>query len=98
MTQFLRSLLAASLGIVMAAGCAHAPANSKDRAAAVKVAKPEMMIVTGSHIPQRVDPATGLAASTFSPVRVFSRQQLTDTGRQYDNAAALRELDPSLGP
>jgi len=93
MTRLLQPLLAASFGLSMAAGCAHAPGDR----AAVKSARPEMMIVTGSHIPQRVDPVSGLPAS-FSPVRVFSRQQLGETGRQYNTSIALRELDPSLGP
>lgn len=55
----------------------------------------EKVIVTGSHIPQRVDPRTGVVA-TMSPLRVYSRQQLDDTGRQTDLAAALRWLDPTL--
>ena len=93
MTRFLRPLLTASFGFIMTAGCAHAPGDR----AALKVAKAETTIVTGSHIPQRVDPVSGLPAS-FSSVRIYGRQQLGETGRGYDTSAALRELDPSLGP
>jgi hypothetical protein len=48
-------------------------------------------------IPQRVDPSTGLPA-TVSPAWIYSRNQLTETGRQPDLGAALRSLDPSITP
>ena len=57
--------------------------------------KVETVVVTGSRIPQRVDPASGLP-QTISPVRIYSREQLDGTGRQYDLRAALGALDPSL--
>jgi hypothetical protein len=34
-----------------------------------------MVFVTGSHIRQRVDPATG-GVRTTSPIRIYSREQL----------------------
>jgi len=53
--------------------------------------------VTGSHIAQRVDPTTGMPL-TISPVRIYSRNQLLDTGRQGNLAAAMRAVDPSISP
>jgi hypothetical protein len=31
-------------------------------------------------------------------MRVYSREQLSGTGRSFDMRAALRTLDPSIGP
>ena len=87
----LHPLFAASFGMIMAAGCAHAPGER----AALKDTRPQMAVVTGSRLPQRVDAASGVPA-TFSSVRIYGRQQLADTGRQYDTGTALRVLDPSL--
>lgn len=53
------------------------------------------MFVTGSHIPQRVDPVSGLP-QTISPLKIYDRPQLDSTGRQYDLNTALRELDPAF--
>jgi hypothetical protein len=72
----------------MGAACAHAPA-ARER----KAAGPEMVFVTGSHIRQPVDPATGAVRSTY-PIRIYSREQLDGTGRQSDLSAALRMLSP----
>ena len=83
------SLLAASFALL--AACAHAPGHQ----AALREARPQTAVVTGSRLPQRVDVASGVP-STFSSVRIYSRQQLEGTGRQYDTGSALRELDPSL--
>ena len=85
------TLLTAALGLFLAAGCAHAPGDRT----ALKEARPQTAIVTGSHIPQRVDVASGTPA-TFSSVRIYGRQQLLDTGRPGDTGTALRELDPSF--
>ena len=90
MTSVQRSL-ASAFGILMAVGCAHAPAER----AALQDAKPQTAIITGSRIPQRTEASSGLPA-TFSPVRIYTRQQLNDTGRQYDTGSALNDLDPSL--
>ena len=91
MTDLRRPLPALSLGILLAAGCAHAPADK----VASREARPPMTFVTGSRIPQRVEPASGLPATT-SPVRIYSRQELDQTGRSYDLGSALRALDSSL--
>ncbi|SRR6266478_729273 len=88
------SLLGALTGLQI--GCAHAPARVEDQAQA-KSAPPQRVFVTGSHIAQRVDPRTGLPMTT-SPVRIYSRDQIDDTGRQTDLGAALRTLDPSITP
>jgi len=77
-------------------GCAHAPPPVGDTKEAKK-ALPEQVLVTGSHIPQRVDLSTGLPTTT-SPARIYSRNQIDSTGRQADVAAALRTLDPSITP
>jgi hypothetical protein len=53
--------------------------------------------LTGSNIPQRLDPSTGLPMTT-SVVRSYSRNEIDSTGRQTDVAAALRTLDPSVAP
>jgi hypothetical protein len=83
-------LLAAGSLIALATGCAHAPASrAVEDKAALRV------VVTGSRIPRTIDPATGLP-STISPTRIYGRDQLDNTGRTYDPAAALRALDPSL--
>lgn len=92
------SLAAAALALA----CAHAPAGglaaggtaagAPDRAPA-----PERVLVTGSHIPQRVDPRTGRAL-TASPVQVYTREDLARAGLAGDTAAALMRLDPSLRP
>src|SRR3954468_7237039 len=51
--------------------------------------------VPGSRIRQPVDPATGLPR-TFSPTRVYSRQDIDGTGRPFDMRSALRDLDPGF--
>jgi hypothetical protein len=86
-----RWLERALLGVlaVMGSACAHAPAST-----APKGAQAQRMVVTGSRIPQRIDPATGLP-QTISPVRLYSREQIEATGKQYDLRAALGQLDPS---
>ena len=90
----------------MQVACAHAPARVEDQAQApgrvegqaqAKNAAPQRVLVTGSHIAQRVDPSTGLPMTT-SPVRIYTRGQIDDTGRQTDLGAALRTLDPSITP
>ncbi len=87
----LHSLFAASFGILLAAGCAHAPGDR----AALKETRPPTAVVTGSRLAQRVDASSGVPA-TIGPARIYTRQQLAETGRPYDIAAALRELDPSI--
>ena len=87
-----RWLVGASLVTLLgvAAGCAHTPASPVAQDDKLKT---ERVLVTGSRIPRAVDAGTGLP-STISPV--YTRNQLSDTGRPYDPAAALRALDPSL--
>ena len=92
------SLAAVSLGVLAASSiaCAHAPAPVEARRTE-KAAAPEKVFVTGSHVAQRVDPTTGMPLTT-STVRIYSRNQLVETGRQTDMGAALRAADPSLTP
>jgi hypothetical protein len=80
----------ALLGVLAAAGigCAHAQAPAASPRA-------ERIVVTGSHIPQRIDLASS-QPQTVAPVRIYSRQQIDNTGRQTDLSAALRDLDPSV--
>ena len=77
--------------------CVHAPAptTAKGLQATANRFEPRKVFVTGSHIPQRVDPVSGLP-QTISPLKIYGRPQLDSTGRQYDLNAALRELDPSF--
>lgn len=98
----MRSHRGTLLTVLAAAGlaCAHAPASTSvaktsTAATAAKVEKNQRVVVTGSHIPARVDPVTGLPQTT-SPVKVYSRQQIDDTGRPNDLNATLRNLDPSF--
>ena len=93
-----RSLGAVSLGVLTATSiaCAHAPVPVEARRTE-KAAAPEKVFVTGSHVAQRVDPTTGMPLTT-STVRIYSRNQLVETGRQTDMGAALRAADPSLTP
>jgi hypothetical protein len=88
-----RSLVAAFLGTALVA-CAHAPAPMEAQGGQ-KTARPEQVYVTGSRIRQRVDLSSGLPATT-SPVRIYSRDQIIETGREGDLGAALRTLDPGL--
>ncbi len=88
MRSFSRALLA-----VAAVGCAHVPSAESP----AKTTPEKFVAVTGSHLPQRVDPRTGLP-ETASPVRIYTRQDLAGTGLA-DTAAALRTLEPALyGP
>jgi hypothetical protein len=90
------SLVAVSLGVLAATSiaCAHAPAPVAARRSE-KPADHEKVFVTGSHIAQRVDSTMGIPMTT-SPVRIYSRNQLLDTGRQGSLGAALRAVDPSV--
>jgi hypothetical protein len=90
MRRLSRLLVGASLIALAGVGCAHT-----STAAAKEDKATEKVVVTGSHIPRRVDLRSGLPA-TISPMRVYTRQQLNDTGRPYDPQAALRALDPSF--
>jgi len=88
-----RSLVAAFLGTALVA-CAHAPA-AMEAEGGRRTAPPEQVFVTGSRIRQRVDTSSGLPATT-SPVKIYSREQIIETGREYDIRAALEALDPGL--
>ena len=88
-----RSLVGVFLGTALVA-CAHAPAPMEAQRGQ-KTAPPEQVYVTGSRILQRVDPSSGLPATT-SPVKIYSRDQVIGTGREGDLGAALRTLDPGL--
>jgi hypothetical protein len=77
---------------ILGAACAHAPAPASGDAHALKM---EPVFVTGSHVRQRADVATG-GLPSMSPMRVYSREELWGTGRQGDLQSALKSLDPSL--
>ena len=81
--------IAAAFALALASACAHSQATEKAPAR-------DRVYVTGSHIPVAVDPETGLPRSTISPVRIYSRDRLMDTGRGGDLNAALHQLDTSL--
>jgi hypothetical protein len=89
-----RFLVGASLIALVgvATGCAHTPASP---VAQDETPKAKRVVVTGSRIPRTVEMRSGLA-NTISPVRIYTRDQLTDAGRAKDAGAALRALDPSL--
>jgi hypothetical protein len=99
MKIFRRSpVVAVSLGVLAATSiaCAHGPAPVETRRSE-KAAAPEKIFVTGSHIARRVDPTSGLPLTTSS-VRIYSREQLVDTGRQGNLDAALRAATPLVSP
>jgi len=90
MLAAMRTPVACLAAIGLAAGCAHAPA------AASPAERQEKVVVTGSRLPQRVDPRSGLPA-TVSPVAIYTRDDLDRVGPSGDLAAALRKLNPATG-
>ena len=79
--------------LVLAAACAHARTAAD---AAPPAATPNgRVLVTGSHIPRPVDPATGLPL-TADRVRIYGRDRIEQTGHSGDLRAALRDLDPAF--
>jgi hypothetical protein len=88
-----RSLM---LGVLtaMTVACAHTSASTNPEAGR-RNATSEGIFVTGSHVRQRVDSASGVPR-TISPMRIYSREQIASTGRQGDLRAALRDLDPGF--
>ena len=86
---------AVTLAALVAAGCAHAPVSSQDRADEATVGPAEPALVTGSRLPQRVEARGGLPATT-SPVRIYSREDLDRTGSGPNLRVALSKLDPSF--
>jgi hypothetical protein len=85
--MFLGALAASAA--VLSTGCAHVQPVAQEEA------QPTHMVVTGSRIPQRVDPRTG-QVSSVSPVQVFTRDDLMRTGRGGNLAAALGALAPAV--
>jgi len=94
----LRSLVAIPLAAsaLVQLACTHVPTRPEE-ARAEKPAAAERIFLTGSRIPQRVDARTGGLVTT-SPLRIYSRDELFNTGRQADLRSALRVLDPSISP
>jgi hypothetical protein len=90
------TLLEVSIGALawITAACGHVPTTQSATAPNVHQ-EPQEVFVTGSRIAQLVDISTGLPA-TISPVRIYTRQDLTQTGRP-ELADALHQLDPALG-
>lgn len=78
----------AAAGALLLAGCAHTPLAPASAAAEA----PPAVVITGSRLPQRLDLASGLPATT-SAVVVRTRQQLEQTGAP-DLGTALRLLTP----
>lgn len=71
-----------------AVACAHTAA------APSSPASPTESVVTGSHLPQPVDPATG-QATTPSILRSYGSDQLQQTGRTQPGDA-VQQLDPAV--
>jgi hypothetical protein len=92
--------LAVSL-LLLSGGCAHDPSAQKVRATqAVREAQtdPPPMVkyyVTGSRIPQRINPCEALG-STVQHVRVHCVAPVNRTGHVNQLGGALRVLDPSV--
>ncbi len=70
-------------------GCAHASRPAEKRV------YPKYVMVTGSRIPQPVDPRTGIPEGTSS-LRFYSLNQLYQTGRIDDVPGALQSAVPDL--
>lgn len=81
------AVLLVAMGLL--AGCAHAPGRAVLGPAP---GPPATALVTGSRIPQPVDPATGRPL-TASSVRIYTSEELVRTGAP-DLARALRLLGP----
>jgi hypothetical protein len=91
--------------------CAHAPASSlatgfpdpvkgpltlpQDGRQPQEGRQPERVMVTGSHIPQRVDTTTGLPA-TIGAMRIYSRSDMLRVGVDPNLAATMLKLDSSF--
>jgi hypothetical protein len=88
------SLLLGAL-MTMAVACAHSPAASDREGQLRRATSEEKVIITGSRIPQRLESSSGVPRS-ISPIRIYSREEITRTGRSYDLRAALGDLDPAL--
>jgi len=84
-------LVALTLALLQGS-CAHAPLRAEEAVAEAHPTGAPAVVVTGSHIPQHVDPQGGLPATT-SPVRIWSRQDLDRAGTGPNLAAALSKLD-----
>jgi hypothetical protein len=86
----------AACGHVSTAASAPAAPSAENRPAPARADEKaqEMVFVTGSRIPQRVDTSRGLPA-TAAPVRIYSRRDISQTGRP-ETGDALRQLDPSI--
>ena len=68
--------------------------DCKGKADDCKCEKPKVVMLTGSHIPQRVT-RYGRITDGISPVTVISREELQATG-EVDLARALHKLVPSI--
>jgi len=92
MKQLWRSVPRTLLAAVAAAavGCAHTstagPSGSPSQ---------ETMVVTGSRIPQPVDPRTGYP-TTPDILRIYTYRDLASTGRP-ETGPALQQLDTAFG-
>jgi len=83
------SMLAVSVLLATALACVHAGQPAANAAAAP--AKTE--IVTGSHVPQRVDPRTGLPERS-AWVRTYTSEDLALSGHT-SLGAAIHQLEPA---
>jgi len=78
MKDLRRSLLAALVASPLLAGCAHVPPTG-DASARPAAEPPPSAVVTGSRLPQRIDPVTGKVIPVAA-VRTYSRADLERTG------------------
>jgi hypothetical protein len=93
--RWIATLLAASA----LAACASTPPRGAPPAPAASTASTaaaptQRVYVTGSRIPQAVDPRVGLP-ETGAPAQSFSRDDLSMYGL-FDTASGLRDLVPAL--
>jgi len=85
----MRSGLFGMLAGILGTACAHASPS------VARAPKGDVVFVTGSHIRQRADVATG-GLPSMSPMKVYSRDDIWGTGRQGNLDLALKSLDPSV--
>lgn len=85
----MRALSPVVLLLLAAAACAHAPAASGPASAP----SAQAVVVTGSHVPQAVNPQTG-TPSRSAWLRTYGKGELAASG-EANIGSALKKLEPA---
>ena len=90
-----KTLAAVVAGLVLTS-CAHEAVRDDEGALGEAGGSGiERVVITGSHIPERVETRNGMPVTT-SPVRIYSREELDRTGEATNLGTALSQLDPDV--